>query len=415
LVGAPHLLALLISAGSAVVLAIAVLQQQRRIKQLHARISDAARADPLTGLLNRRALDELLDLELERARRTGRPVSLVIGELDGLRATGEREGEKAGDRALELVARDLEKWKRRIDRAARIGAEEFAVLLPETEQGGAYLVAERLRRAAHRTFSDASASVTISFGVASHPDHGDDGAGLFRAADQAVHAAKDLGRDRTIVYSAELTRLLAATGRGGGSEELQLATLIALAEAIDIRDTGTTKHSNTVARYARMMAMELGLDAGRVERVRLAGVLHDVGKVGIPDGVLSKPGPLDEREWREMRTHPEVAARLLSRRELEDVRTWILAHHERPDGSGYPLGLSASSIPLEASILAVADAYEAMTADRVYRPALGREAARAELEAGAGIQFDADVVRAFLGALDREHEQTVRPAHIRAV
>ena len=400
------------SVGSAVVLVIVVLRQQRRIKLLQARVSDAARTDPLTGLLNRRALDELLDLELERARRTGRPVSLVIGDLDGLRTIDGRGGEKAGDRALELVARDLEKWKRRIDRAARIGGEEFAVLLPETDQGGAFLVAERLRRAAHRTFSDVSTSVTISFGVASHPDHGDDASALFRAADQAVHAAKDLGRDRTVVYSAELARLL---GGGGGNEELQLATLIALAEAIDIRDTGAMKHSHTVARYARIMAMELGLEAGRIDRVRLAGVLHDVGKVGIPDGVLSKPGPLDDEEWREMRTHPEVAARLLSHGELDDLRGWILAHQERPDGGGYPHGLSGAAIPLEASILAVADAYEAMTADRIYRPALGEEAARAELEAGAGTQFDADVVHGFLSALDREHEQTVCPAHIRAV
>jgi putative nucleotidyltransferase with HDIG domain len=193
--------------------------------------------------------------------------------------------------------------------------------------------------------------------------------------------------------------MLAEMG-GQAGEELQLATVIALAEALDIRDTGTGQHSHTVGRYAEMMARELGLAEERVERVRLAGLLHDIGKIGISDRVLSKPGPLDPDEWQEMRTHPEIGARLLSRAEFEDLRAWILAHHERPDGLGYPHKLSGDEIPLEARILAVGDAYEAMTADRCYRPALGESAARAELEAGAGTQFDAPVVAAFLRALD---------------
>jgi HD-GYP domain-containing protein (c-di-GMP phosphodiesterase class II) len=154
------------------------------------------------------------------------------------------------------------------------------------------------------------------------------------------------------------------------------------------------------------MAIELELEPNHVERVRLAGVLHDIGKIGVSDAVLSKPGPLSADEWIEMKTHPEIAARLLSRPEFDDLRGWILAHHERPDGGGYPFGLMEAEIPLEASILAVADAFEAMTADRVYRPALGEAYARAELEAGAGIQFDAEVVGAFLRALDREATST---------
>ena len=133
--------------------------------------------------------------------------------------------------------------------------------------------------------------------------------------------------------------------------------------------------------------------------MRLAGVLHDVGKIGVSDRVLTKPGPLDPDEWQQMRTHPEIAARLLAHPEFEDLRSWVLAHHERPDGKGYPAGLAGEEIPLEARILAVADAYEAMTADRSYRSALGDEAARAELQAGAGTQFDARVVAALLDAL----------------
>jgi HD-GYP domain-containing protein (c-di-GMP phosphodiesterase class II) len=185
---------------------------------------------------------------------------------------------------------------------------------------------------------------------------------------------------------------------------MQLATIIGLAEALDIRDTGTARHSQAVGRYARMMAVELGFTPDRVERVRIAGVLHDVGKIGISDRVLTKPGPLDEAEWEEMRTHPEIAARLLSRPEFADLCSWIEAHHERLDGKGYPEGLMADAIPVEARILSVADAYEAMTADRVYRPALGEEAARAELRAGSGSQFDGEVVEAFLEALDRQRD-----------
>jgi HD-GYP domain-containing protein (c-di-GMP phosphodiesterase class II) len=150
-----------------------------------------------------------------------------------------------------------------------------------------------------------------------------------------------------------------------------------------------------------MIAAELGLDEERIERVKLAGVLHDIGKVGVPDTVLQKAGPLDDGEWEEIQKHCELGSRLLSGAGLEDIAGWVLAHHERPDGAGYPAGLSRSEIPPEARILAVADAYEAMVADRTYRMGIGHERARAELENGAGSQFDPLVVEAFLRFLER--------------
>ena len=188
--------------------------------------------------------------------------------------------------------------------------------------------------------------------------------------------------------------MLASVGGPEGAE-LQLATVIGLAEALDIRDAGALGHSQTVGRYAEQIAARLGLPDDHVERVRLAGVLHDVGKIGVSDRVITKPGPLDADEWREMRTHPEIGARLLAHPEFDDLRAWVHSHE---------------SILLEARILAVADAYEAMTADRAYRPSMGEEAARAELEAGAGTQFDAHVVRAFLQVLEAG-----RPAALRRV
>ena len=396
--GIVEVLTLYLPSACALALAGVAVLQRGRIRALRTRISDAARSDPLTGLLNRRSFDELLDLEVERARRTGRPLSVLFGDLDNFAYVNEEQGHEAADAALELVARDLGKWKRRIDRAARIGGDEFALLLPETDEHGAHILAERLRRATHRSFGDAPVPLTICFGVASHPCHGGDSATLMRSAERAMLAAKQFGRDRSVVYSADVPTMLGVAGAPG---DLQLATVIALAEALDIRDTGTAKHSHMVGRYAELMAIELELESAHVERVRLAGVLHDVGKIGVSDAVLSKPGPLSADEWVEMKTHPEIAARLLSRPEFDDVRGWILAHHERPDGGGYPFGLGREQIPLEARILAVADAFEAMTADRVYRPAIGHAAARAELEGGAGTQFDAEVVEAFLRAVDR--------------
>ena len=385
----------------ALVLVGVILHQRRQVARLIGLLSDATRTDPLTGLLNRQAFEELFDGELERSRRSGRPVAIVVGDLDGLGRVNARSGHGAGDTVLELVARDMEKWKRRIDTAARIGGEEFALLLPETDEGGAFLVAERLRRAAHRTFAEDPFGVTISFGVACAPEHGDERELLLAAATRAMGAAKDLGKDRSVIYSAEVARMLSAA-RGPDGSDLQLATVVGLAETLDIRDTGTTGHSHTVGRYAELTAVELGFDAERVERVRIAGVLHDVGKIGVSDRVITKPGPLDPDEWQQMRTHPEIAARLLAHPEFSDLRAWILAHHERPDGRGYPDGLAGEAIPIEAHILAVADAYEAMTADRAYRPALGEEAAREELLAGAGSQFDAGVVQAFFAALRRD-------------
>jgi HD-GYP domain-containing protein (c-di-GMP phosphodiesterase class II) len=150
-----------------------------------------------------------------------------------------------------------------------------------------------------------------------------------------------------------------------------------------------------------MTAEELGLEVERCERVRLAGLLHDVGWIGLPDEILSKPGPLSTGEWKDVRTHPEMAARLLASPELADLRDWIAAHHERPDGQGYPRGIEGDEIPLEARILAVADAYEAMTNERAYRPALSDEEAHGELRGGSGSQFDGEVVEAFLQALGR--------------
>ena len=181
-----------------------------------------------------------------------------------------------------------------------------------------------------------------------------------------------------------------------------LERALGIARRIDSRDGGTKLHSQVVARYAELTARELGLPEDVVVDVRLAGLLHDVGKSEISERILAKPGPLTDIEWLEMRRHPWIATELLEASGLEQIREWIYCHHERPDGSGYPRGLSGDEIPIEARILAVADAYEAMTNDRVYRASIGKFRACEELRDCCGGQFDEIVVDAFLRVVERE-------------
>ncbi|HTU86108.1 MAG TPA: diguanylate cyclase [Solirubrobacteraceae bacterium] len=194
-----------------------------------------------------------------------------------------------------------------------------------------------------------------------------------------------------------------AAGAGGARElssELRLAAVMLLAETLDLRDAGTAQHSRTVGEYARQTAIALGFGPDRIERIHAAGVLHDLGKLGITDAVLHKPSALDDAEWKEIRRHPEIGARILEHAGLHDIASWVVAHHERVDGRGYPKGIAGEGIPIEARILAVADAYEAMIADRPYRAGLPAHDAREELNRCAGTQFDTVVVRAFLAALE---------------
>jgi diguanylate cyclase (GGDEF)-like protein len=182
------------------------------------------------------------------------------------------------------------------------------------------------------------------------------------------------------------------------AHEPRLAAMLLLAEALDMRDPSTARHSYTVGRYARATAVALGLAPDRVDRIHAAGVLHDLGKVGIADAILHKPGPLTDTEWVEMKRHPGIGAQILSHAGMHDIAGWVGAHHERIDGAGYPDGLIGEHISLEARILAVADAYEAMISERCYRPGMPEAAARDELVRCAGTQFDPVVVNAFLGA-----------------
>ena len=384
--------------GTLLVAVAFVRMLKDRLDGLVARFADAAREDAVTGLLNRRGFDESFDLEIERAQRAGHSLSLVLGDLDHFKEVNDRLGHPYGDEVLRRTAETLRVTNRRIDVAARVGGEEFAVLLPDTDERGAHVAAERMRRAIRDGFADDPMPLTISFGIASFPGHGENADDLMESADQALYTAKEIGRDCSVIFSPQ--------GEGGvtgharrrrARGEARLASLLTLAESLE-----THEHAAAVGRFARELGRELGYPADGLENLMLAGILHDVGKVGIPGSIVLKPGPLTAAEWEEMRKHPAIGASMLEGVNQPQIAEWVHDHHERPDGLGYPRGLSADAIPLEARILAVADAYEAMTHDRVYRPALGASAARRELEQGAGSQFDEEVVQAFLRVLKAE-------------
>jgi diguanylate cyclase (GGDEF)-like protein len=381
--------------GTLGVLGILMLTLRGQVEHLVSELASAARTDSLTELANRRELEERFAAELERSTRTARPLSIIVLDLDWFKEYNDRFGHDAGDRALVMLARALERATRTSDVVARLGGEEFAVLAPETDEAEGYLLSERLRAEVRTAFARETEKMTISCGVATFPIHGITSGELLHAADRALYEAKESGRDRTIVFKE--------AGLEGAERERvaiertspRLVSLVSLAEAVD-RRKGSPANSRRVARYAEALARRLQLPDEDVERVRIAALLRDVGEVGVAESILNKKGRLDPRERQEVERHPEIGARIVGAAQLGRVGEWILAHHERPDGQGYPRGLREHQIPLEGQIVAVADAYAAMTADRPYRRPLSPHRARAELQARAGTQFDHDVVEAFL-------------------
>jgi diguanylate cyclase (GGDEF)-like protein len=349
--------------------------------------------DPLTGLLNHRAFQERLGVELSRARREGYEVALVALDLDHFKPINDRCGHSVGDQALIAVARTISASLRPSDVAGRVGGDEFMVALPGASTGEAQLVVSRLRDAlAGVSVGPTRETLTLSAGIAAYPRAAEYQADLMRFADGAMYWSKSSGRDRVSVYSADSGEALSPEEKAEHAQRSSLIrTVHALARAVDAKDGYTHLHSQRVAFYAATLAMSLGLRAERVEMIRTAGVLHDVGKIGITDGILLKPGPLTDEEFDEMRRHSELGRDIIAGAGMTEIADWVLHLHERYDGGGYPSGAAGEEIPLESRILAAADALEAMTYPRVYRPALAMDDALAELERGAGPQFDPQV------------------------
>jgi diguanylate cyclase (GGDEF)-like protein len=389
-----------LATGTLFVVGILITALRSQMERLMGQLAEAARTDALTGLANRRELEGRFAAELERSTRTGRPLSILVLDLDWFKEFNDRFGHSAGDGALLRLAEALRRATRTSDIVARLGGEEFAVLAPETDEEEGFLLAERLRAEVRTAFAREPENLTISCGLASFPLHGIASGELLHAADRALYEAKESGRNRSVVF-----RHAPGEEREKVSIERsspRLASLVSLAEAVD-RRKGSPANSRRVARFAERIARTLNLPEEEVDRVRVAALLRDVGEVGVAESILSKAGPLTDEERRELERHPEMGARIVGAAQLGRVGEWILTHHERPDGRGYPRGLREHQIPLEGRILAVADAYGAMTADRPYRRPFSAKRAKAELQARAGSQFDHEVVEAFL-SLNEELE-----------
>jgi diguanylate cyclase (GGDEF)-like protein/putative nucleotidyltransferase with HDIG domain len=387
--------------GALFVSGVIVSRLRQRAEDLVGQLADAAGTDVLTGLPNRRQFDTKLRQEVARAKRVGNDFGVIRLDVDGFERLNDEAGHHAGDLMLQDVASLLKREVRDTDILSRISGDEFGVIAPDAAQVDTYLLAERLRKAVREGLRDDPGALTLSAGVAVYGRHGHAAQQLSTAAGQALLAAKRLGRDRTVIFSDEVASSLLEMGIGSGQQlPTSLETILSLAELVDVNQMGSARHSQVVGRYCEAMAERLGLSAEHVQRIRLAGILHDVGKIGVRGSILAKPGPLTATEMEEMRTHPEVGARIVRNAGLADIAVWIAAHHERQDGTGYPLGTPDREIPIEARILAVADAYEAMTNDRAYRSAMSPEKAHEELKQNAGTQFDDRVVEGFLALLE---------------
>ena len=365
--------------------------------RLHEQLQQQAITDHITGLFNHRHMFQRLDEEFARAERSKGAFAVMMMDLDKFKEVNDTYGHLEGDEALRFIGKLLRKALRASDIIGRYGGDEFIAVLPDTTRDAAEEVAERLMNSLAETpfYAESVAqnvSLAASIGFAVYPQDGNDREQLLLLADAALYEAKRLGGKRALPVNApEATTIT--------SPSLGFDLLQGLLNAVAHKDRYTHRHCEDNVRYAELLAEQLHLSSDATESLRKAALLHDVGKIAIPDEALLKPGPLDANEWEIMQQHVRFGEMIVKGvAQISDAIEPVATHHERFDGTGYPRGLKGKDIPLLGRILAVVDAFSAMTLDRPYRKALTKAEAIKELRNGAGTQFDPDVVTAFLEA-----------------
>ncbi len=393
---------------------VAGMEHQALLDELERQRATALLAlrDALTGLPNRRAFDSALEAGIARAAIDHQPIALLFMDIDHFKQVNDTYGHEVGDVALRFVTARLARALRGDDQLFRFGGEELVALLPNVTPTAALATAQRLRRALRhtRTTTDHALdgrplhlpqdlALTVSIGVAVYPTDAASSIELLRRADAAMYHAKHTGRDRCCAaHKVALDAHLPNTETYTVGAAAQSTITNGLVAALGAHDPTTGEHSDRMTDLTERLMNGLG---GTTEMTRLAGEaarLHDIGKIGVAATILTKNAPLTGEEWQIVQRHPSIGERILQEcgGALALIAQVVGAHHERWDGTGYPLGLRGEAIPLAARVIAVVDAFDAMTSDRPYRRAMSLAEAVAELQNGAGTQFDPAVVAMFL-------------------